>query len=764
LKDGILNNLLYWLNQTHLLNRRLVGDKALILSQLQQDGYGILCGFVLSSQAFREFMQEIAQSCSLLTDFPASSFHVNVDDYQTLQWVAQQSQQEILANSLPAAWGSSLATAIEQIDSQVLILRASLAVNEGVFAQFSGLLPAQICENNFQQLELSIKNLWANLFTAKSLFYCQRMSITLKQVNLAVLVQPLYEAIVSGIARFEGDNLHIQASWGLGHSLLKGEVNPDSYQVSLDTGQIKNQHLGQKMLAYCLSSKLNFIPLEPYLLNQDEQDNYCLNSESLSQLIQLLQNFHKKNQLSHIVEWTLTQIPHHSQPRFYLNQVDFYNHQFSAFALDNLSSFTNKFPVIIKGISASNGVVIAPAYVINSTHFLSESIAKDAVLVTKNIEPESLPLIKQIKGIITETGGLNSHAAIIARELNIPAIVGAKDATKLLKTGLLIRLDGNTGTIYLQEEQLPEIQENLEQISSLNYPLATQLMVNLSQVSSLKKITNLPIDGIGLLRSELMLLELLSHQSLQQLLNPEQKSYFLEQWSQLITQFAQEFSPRPTFYRSLDWLILPSDNSSASLKQRGTYRYCLDPTLFELELQALAQVYQTINPNLKLILPFVRTVEEFKFCSRRVEAIGLTQYPTFQLWIMAEVPSVIFLLSDYVAAGVQGIAIGSNDLTQLLLGVDRDQDILQANYNATHPAMLAALKQLITQAKNLNIPCSICGQAPTQYPELIDHLIRWGITSISVELDAFAPTYQAIARAEQRLLLENALSAKFSSP
>jgi pyruvate, water dikinase len=181
-----------------------------------------------------------------------------------------------------------------------------------------------------------------------------------------------------------------------------------------------------------------------------------------------------------------------------------------------------------------------------------------------------------------------------------------------------------------------------------------------------------------------------------------------------------------------------------------------DPTCFDLELEALAQVQEMGYANLHLMLPFVRTVEEFVFCRRRVEQTELTENPQFQLWIMAEVPSVLFLLFDYVKAGVQGISIGTNDLTQLLLATDRDRETLGSNLNSSHPAVKRALKQLIETAKNAGVPCSICGQAPTQYPELIDLLVLWGISSISVDINEVERTYYAIARAEQRLLLEAA--------
>jgi pyruvate,water dikinase len=276
----------------------------------------------------------------------------------------------------------------------------------------------------------------------------------------------------------------------------------------------------------------------------------------------------------------------------------------------------------------------------------------------------------------------------------------------------------------------------------------------------------MPVDGVGLLRSELMLLEVLQGQHPQRWLQQQREDELREILVQQLCQFAKAFAPRPVFYRSLDlrshefqYLVggsLAHPEANPMLGMRGTFSYVSNPALFDLELAALVQVQQSGYTNIRLLLPFVRTVEEFSFCRRRVEQAGLSQSPQFQLWIVAEVPSVIFLLPDYVKAGVQGISIGTNDLTQLLLGVDRDQAQMAAAFDERHPAVTQAIAQLIQMAKQAGIPCCICGQAPAQYPELIEQLVQWGIPSISVELDAVERTYHAIARAEQRLLLEAA--------
>lgn len=764
-----MNNSVYWLDQIQPSERLFVGDKAFILSQLHQEGVPVVSGFVISATAFHQFLKQVNDSASLLTDFPDSSLYLNVDNPQALQLVARQTRQAIVNKRFSAQWLSSLVNAANQLNSPTLILRASVTTSREIKSESTSLFPSQVCWNTPEELELALKKIWSQLFSSKSLFYWQRLGIGLERVNFAVLVQPIANAIASGVAYTQPDHFFVQASWGLGHSLLQGEVLPDIYHISPSTGTVETKQLGNKTRAYRLkpqpSQSTSTVEscLEAYILSPEEQKNYCLNDIDLAKITQILRQLTEKKTF---LKWTLTQFNNHLEPQFYIVKYSFNFAKTISNTVPYFEVSMTDFQPILTGLSASPGIIYAQAYVVTGLESSFKTIPEGRILITKRIIPDWLPWLKQTVGIITEEGGITSHAAIMARELGIPAIVGAIGATQLLKTGELIQLDGDQGEIYLEKHSIIEQPKRIKKETKISqwftpdYPIGTQLMVNLSQTSSITNAVSLPVDGVGLLRSELMLLELFAHQPLQEWLHPSQQSQFVQQWSKLISQFAREFAPRPVFYRSLDWIAHQEHNRwnkrtvSSLLGKRGTYNYCLDPILFNLELQALEQVYQSGNTNVNLILPFVRSIEEFRFCRHRVEQTQLIQQQSFKLWIMAEVPSVIFLLRQYIEAGVQGIAIGTNDLTQLLLGVDREEAKLSQEYNAIHPAMLTALEQLITQAKAGGIPCSLCGQAPVQYPQLVDELIRWGITSISVEPEAVEKIYRLIARAEQRLILE----------
>ncbi len=755
-------------------DRAKVGDKAFYLSRIMQRGYPVVPGFVVSAEVLRQFLETINSSESLVADLPYSSLHLDVANWRQLQLVASRLRQEIMAATLPSQWVSAVFAAARAWQTQYLILQPTLSVSntaQGV-GNTSGLLEPIFCYCDEDAIASGLKRIWSQLFRARSLLYWQRMEIDLQNVNFAVLVQPMQNAIASGSLQANASEWTIEATWGLGVALTRGEVLPDVYYVQQETGIVLERHLGNKLLAYRLddgTTASNEPPLQSvltdentglvaYLVAEEPQKQYALPEPNLQQVIALGNQLVSELGKSFTVQWSISDVDSVSQI-----QITEVNAPLST--IPNLR--------LIKGLGAATGRVTATAYVINSLQ-KPEQIPQGVVLIVPAIAPDWLPLMQKVVAIVTVQGGLTSHAAILARELGIPAVVSAKDATVLIQTGEQLLVDGDRGEVYRLRESKAGNGENQEINStissfSLHHPLvsphlpmiATQLLVNLSQPSLIERSQNLPVDGVGLLRSELMLLNILEGQHPHSWLLSGRRTELLELWTQQIINFVRAFTPRPVFYRSLDWRFheFPSLAHTAPsvphsiLGDRGTFSYINNPAIFELELTALLNVQKAGYSNLRLLLPFVRSVAEFTFCQHKVEQVGLTQVSQFQLWIMAEVPSVLFLLPEYVKAGVAGISIGTNDLTQLLLGVDREQGQLTKVLDERHPAVMGAIAQLIQMAKNAGIPCSICGQAPALYPEIIDQLVEWGITSISVEPEAIERTYQAIARAEHRLIL-----------
>ncbi|MBF2063942.1 MAG: phosphoenolpyruvate synthase [Calothrix sp. C42_A2020_038] len=776
---------LYWLNQIEQQDRAKVGDKAFNLSRLLQRHYPVAPGFVISADVTREFLSNLNTE-TLITDLPYSSLHLDTSNWRQLQQVANSLRQEIMIATVPSAWVNTILDAASQWKASCLIFRPTVAMpaNNSLIEDLSGLLESQVCWSDSTDIGSALKRSWSQLFRARSLLYWQKIGIDLRQINFAILVQPLWDAAKSGLLVTNSEFLEVQATWGLEIAIAQGEVNADYYKIN-PNGIIIEQLLGDKILAYKVKdnpqvslNQASIITetesncLVATLVEQAKQQQFALSQDELQQLLDLTHQLTSELGTNFSYEWTILE----NTQTLYLTKIIF-----PRSALSNSLLF-------IKGLGAARGQITGTAYVITNFQEKPGELPRDTILVASSITIDWLPLIQKSRGIITETGGLTSHAAILARELGIPAVVNANKATKLIRNGDKLSLNGDNGEIKnvkgnhlyldanLRQEAKPlrasgtmekldssfktsKAGESQDFTSSMQIfaPSSTKLMVNLSQTNSIEQVQSLPIDGVGLLRSELMAISFLDGQ-FDIWHSEERRAEVYANWCKQILLFAQAFTPRPVFYRSLDLRFSEVQTSlvSHSLGERGTFSYLQNSQMFEFELAALAQVQQAGFDNLRLVLPFVRSVEEFIFCRQKVEVAGLNHIPQFQLWIMAEVPSVLFMLPEYIKAGVQGIAIGTNDLTQLLLGVDRELQQLRKTLDERNPAVMRAIRQLIETARSHHIPCSICGQAPVLYPEIIDQLVQWGITSISVEPEALVRTSRAIVRAEQRIILEAA--------
>ncbi len=791
--DGVNN--LYWLQQIQATDRKTVGDKAFDLSELIKQGHPVLPGWVVPAKIFWQFLETIDWLEPLFLDFPKSSLHIDVDDPQQLQAIAQYIRHQIQTSDFFPELISTLQTNLDTLEDQAFILNLNLTFPS---IPIQGLFDPVICLHKIDAIELGLKQAWAELFRARNLLYWQRQGVKLQQLQPIVLVQSIPQVIgsreVSGIAsgsiELNKASWKLQAIRGFSVSGLWGQTQPDSYEIDPQTTEVQHQHLGYKTIAYQLkspdhesveASQLKSFapssippdqsPLEVKVLSEDQQNNSVLTPTQLQSLIKLTQNIVADWGTSWVLEWILAP----SDDQFYFTQISPLPP--ASFSPTARSTTADETASAFQGLAAATGRAIGIAHVVTSTHPSPIPFPVGGILVVPSVTPEWFTILKHAAGLVTELGGMTSHAAILARELGIPAVLGVVDATQRIKMGELILVDGSQGKVsQIGKQQTidslsPDTPETAPPTDKLQVPLGTRLMVNISQSRSLERLKHLPIDGIGLLRSELMVLDLFGSEMVsvdfRYWLQPTHQAEFIQQMVACLAQFAAAIAPSPLFYRALDLREFHSETRplwDSEQLELQVLRHRLQPhqssspeqkTLFDLELAILSQLHQSGYKQTHLILPFVRSVEEFSVYRRYLEQAGLTHNPHFQVWMMAEVPSVLFLLPDYVKAGVQGIAIGTNDLCQLLLGVDRNHNPKLTGLNERHPAMLKAIQQLISMAREAGIPCSICGDAPILYPELIESLVTWGITSISVNLDAVERTYFEIARAEKRLLLES---------
>jgi pyruvate, water dikinase len=419
------------------------------------------------------------------------------------------------------------------------------------------------------------------------------------------------------------------------------------------------------------------------------------------------------------------------------------------------------------GLGASPGQITAPVVVVDSFDAIAPRTCRGVILVTPHLEPIHLPWLQEAAGLLCEMGGVTSHGAILARELGCPAIVGLTGIMKTLQTGQWVTLDGRLGKIYPANasDGFPLMPAPLdppaqEPEPSAAAPLNTQLFASFSQLDAVKDAQAQVIDGICLVRGEWLLLAQRAGPQVLAALTDVDYDHLRPPMGRTLGAMAQAIAPRPVYYRSIDRTSdwdgrLPSNSGeqNPSLGLRGTLWHYKDPQLFEMELAMLSTLLSQGITNLRLILPYVRSPQEVAFCIEKMRAAGINpdQLP---LWMMAEVPSVLFALEQYRQLGLQGIAIGSSDFAQLLLGIDRDHAAFREVLNQNRSVLNDAVAQLVQRASALGLSSILCGDLllhEQPNPQWLAQLLQAGLTGVAVELDAIAKTRAVIARAEGSL-------------
>jgi pyruvate,water dikinase len=413
---------------------------------------------------------------------------------------------------------------------------------------------------------------------------------------------------------------------------------------------------------------------------------------------------------------------------------------------------------LVVGDPACPGIGIGRVKIIQSVKDISKVQSGD-ILVASMTNPDYVPAMKKAAGIITERGGRTSHAAIVSREFGIPAIVGAVGATKRLSENQIVTVNGATGEVFSGSVAI-KIEASSENEKSLK--TATNLLVNISEPEIAKKVASLPVDGVGLLRAEFMIAQIGTHPK--KLIEEKKERIFIDSLSESLEKICAAFYPRPVLYRATDFKTNEYRNliggkqyepieSNPMLGYRGAYRYMNDSRVFSMELMAIKNVREKKEfTNLNLMIPFVRTVNELRQVKSIISAHGLRRSTLFKLYMMVEIPSNVILIEDFIEEGIDGVSIGSNDLTMLTLGIDRDNEEVANEFDERDKAMLWSYEKVIKAANKYKISSSICGQAPSVFPDLVQKLVEFGVGSISVSPDAVYHTREIIYKAEHNII------------
>jgi pyruvate,water dikinase len=419
-------------------------------------------------------------------------------------------------------------------------------------------------------------------------------------------------------------------------------------------------------------------------------------------------------------------------------------------------------------LAASPGVVSGPVRVLKEDESL-DVVKKGDVLVTVMTSPDMVPAMTRAAAIVTDEGGMTCHAAIVARELGTPCIVGTREATGKLSDGMLITVDGTRGLVFEGAEE-KKAETAPEMMAAASVPVTgTKIMLNVGIPHKAEEYSKLPVSGVGLMRIEFLFTSFVQEHP-QAMMEKGRSQELVDKLAEGIGIVGKAFFPRPIILRLSDFKTneyrsMPGgekfepQEANPMIGWRGCSRY-VSPQYreaFKLELQAVKKAREEMNlKNIWVMLPFVRTIQEVKDINCMMDEIGLRRGPDFKLYLMAEVPVIIFMAEEFCDV-CDGFSIGSNDLTQLIMGADRDSEILgkMGYFDERYDAIKRAIKMLIDAAHKKGVPVGICGQAPSVYPEFTEFLVRAGIDSISLNPDTVIKTIPMVASTEQRIILES---------
>jgi pyruvate,water dikinase len=739
-----------WFNEVTKKDVPTVGGKGANLGEMTNANIPVPPGFIVTSSAYFDFLGK-----SKLTDKIQHLLQpLDPGDSKQLQQVAAQIKQLILDTAMPPELAREIEQAYVKMGRGLVAVRSSATAEDLPEASFAGQQRTFLNVRGEKEVVVAVQGCWASLFEPRAIFYRHQQGFDHFKVGIAVPVQKMVQSQTSGVmftlepVTSDSSKIVIEAVYGLGEAIVSGEVTPDLYVIDKEGLKISGKKIArqeQKLVRNpaAVKGEANiWVPIAPAEQNQPK-----LTDDDVMQLAKLGKQLEEHYRFPQDIEWAK------DKKKIFIVQTR------PVTTIKEVTEVTPeiKAPVLLTGAPASPGMASGPVKIVPEPSQI-DKVEMGDILVAEMTTPDFVPAMKRAAAIVTDRGGRTAHAAIVSRELGIPCVVGTEGATTTLTDGQIVTVDGSRGNVYqgkIAKEKMTVVTDILKE----EIKTRTRVYVNLAQPELAEAVAARNVDGVGLLRAEFMIAQIGEHP--RYMISQNRGREFVDKLAKGIETFAKAFNPRPVVYRTTDFKTneyreLTGGQECEEIEEnpmigyRGASRYIHDLDVFKLELEAIKRVRRKYK-NLWVMIPFVRTVEELAGTKKILESEGLKRSDDFKLWMMVEVPSNIFLIEKFLEVGIDGISIGSNDLTQLILGIDRDSGKLAKEFDERNEAVLVALERAIKVSKAMGVTSSICGQAPSVYPELTEKLVEWGITSVSVSPDMIGTTREIIAKVEARL-------------
>lgn len=782
--DARENAYVLWFDELRRADVGLVGGKSSSLGELTSSvDVPVPYGYATTASAYRYFMEKTGQNKKIHKMLQELQ---DVEDSVELHEVCTKIRESICSATMPEDLAEQIGKAYEDLAEKVgeknpfVAVRSSATAEDLPDASFAGQQDTYLNVTGRDMVIRKVKECYASTFTDRAVYYRAKKNFDHENVALSAAVQMMADAKAAGVmftvnlATGADDSIMIEGSWGLGEYIVQGTVTPDNFVVDKDSLTITSRRINEKSIELIRKEGGD---VEERKVEPERAKAQVISDEQIAQLADYAKRIEKHYGCYMDMEWAVDH-----KDRLWILQArpeTVWSKKNKEKKSEAETVMTTDHNVLVKGLPASPGMAAGKCHVITDPKDI-DTFKEGEVLVTTMTSPDWVPAMKKAVAIVTDAGGMTCHASIVSRELGIPCVVGTKsrsvEATGVLKTGQDITIDARNGIIYdgivadLVKKGTPAAQAAGTAAVAAEYfpPTGTRVLMNLGDPDLADKYASLPCDGIGLMREEFIWTTFI-HEHPLYLIETGRPEKVVDMLAEGISKVCRALAPRPVVLRFSDFKSGEYRNLKGGDKYepeepadllgwRGASRY-YDPKYtdaFRLELKAVRKVREEYGlKNLNCMIPFCRTVDEAEKVTAIMREEGLERGPDFKLLLMAEIPANI-LLADRFNKFVDGYSIGSNDLTMLILGCDRNNDTVASLFDERNLAIKRAIRHLIKVAHRDGKTVSICGQAPSVYPDFTEFLVKSGIDYVSVNPDMVKSTRLNVARIEQRLMLDAA--------